>query len=668
MSLYNENAPGNPPPQSSELFALINDQLTKIFFDQFSGVLGNIPFVKFVIDRDNNNAIHFLNDRFYHLHAYYVADHILKEPQEKFFKKIDVFNEQNYHSDKRRFYFGTLGRIKRENRFIYLLETQEIDSMGTNLIEDLFTIVKNNIDPNFELIFKPANHAQEKAIDQIPVKKISRIFTSEIYATSTFISLNAGISEGRIRCFKSEEEFKKAHDSIEWYDIVVMNRVPDDVPRVSGMINADFTTPLSHTNVLANGWKIPNCIQRDIFETINNNELNGKWVHFEVGSNSPAAIIELIASPKELKKPNWVMQKIILETPDVDDTKIRSLSDLRMFDRYKYGTKAANLGEMKHVLKNGSSRILGFYRVKRPPRENLLPHLAHFLGVPETTDLVKPGSEFLSTFLTVPKGIALPFSLQRQFLETSPQIQQAIGKLKMALELEADEIDSLCVSLQKMILKTRIPDSIRNKIDRMITQELSGVSNFVVRSSSNAEDLENFSAAGIYESVNHITSTEKIFEGIKLVWASLVSSRSVRLRQQSGISLDQSYMGVIIQEEVDTGMGGVMVTKNPMDKSDFRNTYINVSLKSVIDIVQGAELPMQYLYNSVEGGGYTLSLGSATEDLSKERLDILQKIAFAGRLMQSHFSPDYTFSQPVDIEWLVNNQGVFFLQLRPYSK
>jgi phosphoenolpyruvate synthase/pyruvate phosphate dikinase len=127
-------------------------------------------------------------------------------------------------------------------------------------------------------------------------------------------------------------------------------------------------------------------------------------------------------------------------------------------------------------------------------------------------------------------------------------------------------------------------------------------------------------------------------------------------------------MGVIIQEEVETGMGGVMVTTNPMDKNDFRNTYINVSLKSVINIVQGAELPMQYLYNSVEGGGYTLSLGSATEDLSKERLAILQKMAFAGRLMQSHFSPDYTFSHPVDIEWLVNNQGLFFLQLRPYSR
>ena len=668
MSLYTESVTKNEPPQPHELFALVNEPLTKIFFDQLSGILGSVPFVKFVVDRKNNNSIHFLNDHHYHLHAYYVADHIAKEAQDVFLKKIDAFNENTYHSDDRRFYFGTIGRIKHENRFVYTLETQEIDSMKRALIEDLYSIIKANIDPHFELLFKPANHIQEKAIEEIATKNLPRIFTSEIYANSTYISLNPGIAEGRLRCFHTDIEFHAAHASIEWYDIIVMSRVPDDIPRVSGMINADFTTPLSHTNVLAAGWKIPNCIQRNIFEIIQKEKLDSKWIRFEVAANGSKAEIKLQTEPKELKKPNWVMQKITIETPDVQDPKIRSLQDLRMSDRYKYGTKAANIGEMKHVLKHGSKRILGFYQVRRPPRENLLPHITNFLSAPENADLLKVSSEFLSKFLKVPRGIAIPFSIQRRFLETSPQIQQGIGKLKMALELDAHEIDSLCISLQKLILKTRMPDSIREEIDHMIIKELSGVSTFVLRSSSNAEDLENFSAAGIYESVNHITSTEKIFEGIKQVWASLVSARSVRLRQQSGISLDDSYMGVIVQEEVESGMGGVMVTKNPMDKNDFRNVYINVSLKSVIDIVQGGELPMQYLYNAVEGGGTTLSLGSATEDLSNERLEILKKMAFAGKMMQSHFSPDYTFNHPADIEWLANKDGVYFLQLRPYAK
>lgn len=647
---------------------LTDEILTSIYFDQLSGILANIPFVKCVIDRKDQNRIYFLNDRHFHFHADFVADHILKVSSEIFDKDIDAFNEINYHSPDRRFYFATIGRIKKDNRNIYLLETQEIDTLGKDLIEDLFSIVKRNIHSNFELIYKPANHFQEKNLEEVSVKTIPRMLTSEIYATSTFISLNQGVAVGRLRTFYSTEHFHQVLSTIEWYDIIVMGKVPDDVPRVAGIINADFTTPLSHTNVLASGWKIPNCIQRDIFDIINKENLSEKWVRYEVSPTTHKINLTEIERPQSLTRPNWVMQKITLENPDIEDTKICSLKELRHSDRYKYGTKAANIGELEYILNKGSNRILGFYQVKRPPRENLLNHISHFLKCDDKDNLLAKGNEFLTNFIKIPRGIAIPFSLQRQFLETSPHIQQAIGKLKMALELEAHEIESLCVSLQNLILKTRMPDVIKDMIDQMIIKEMAGVSCFVVRSSSNAEDLENFSAAGIYESVNGISSTEKIFEAVKQVWASLVSARSVKLRQHSGISLDQSYMGVIIQEEVSSGMGGVMVTTNPLDKNDFRNTYINVSLKSVINIVQGAELPMQYLYNTVEGGGFTLSLGSAQNDLPDDKLALLQKMAFAGRLMQSHFSPDYTFQQPVDIEWLINNEGVYFLQLRPYSK
>src|SRR5690606_1699972 len=151
-------------------------------------------------------------------------------------------------------------------------------------------------------------------------------------------------------------------------------------------------------------------------------------------------------------------------------------------------------------------------------------------------------------------------------------------------------------------------------------------------SSSNAEDLAGFSAAGIYESINHVATADSIFESIKEVWASLVSPRSVRLRHEVGISLDDCYMGVIVQEEIDAQMGGVMVTTNPMNRSgDFRNVYINVSPQSVVNIVQGTDMPFQYLFNTVEGGGRTLSLGSsvaggpalAKEDLSRPQKEML---------------------------------------------
>jgi phosphoenolpyruvate synthase/pyruvate phosphate dikinase len=368
------------------------------------------------------------------------------------------------------------------------------------------------------------------------------------------------------------------------------------------------------------------------------------------------------------KGPAWSYSKIRLEAPETRAMPILPLCDLRMTQKYRYGTKAANLGELDHLLKEGSERLLGFYRVGRPGRPSLLPSLARYLGVAGEAELSGAATRFLREVLRVPRGIALPFSSMRSFLESSAQIQQAIGKLKMALELEARQIDSLAISLQQLIRDTRMPENLRLEIDEAIERHLMGVGAFVVRSSSNAEDLEGFSAAGLYESVNRVTTVESLHESIKQVWASLLSPRSVRLRHEVGISLEESYMGVIVQEELETRLGGVLVTTNPMNRAELRDVYFNLSPRSVISVVQGDELPYQCLFNIVEGGGRTLSLGNMKEDLSSERKRMLEKLAFAGKLLQSHFSPDYTFSAPLDIEWLENERGVYLLQVRPYGR
>jgi hypothetical protein len=533
------------------------------------------------------------------------------------------------------------------------------------------------------------------------------VFSHELSATAQYIPLNTGSAQGRVRMFRTQEEYEKDYKTLEWFDILVMSRVPDNVPRVSGIINANFTTPLSHTNVLASGWQIPNAIQLGIFEQVENKVLNGKWVSYQVDPMASSVLLVPLERPVEVNQPPaWSAQRIKLEEPETVNTPIVSLDRLRMSDRYRYGTKAANLGELRYVLENGSGRLLGFYQVRRPPRTNLLSHLAKSLNMPEATGseaLGRAAWDFLRETLQIPRGIALPFSVQQEFLESSPRIQQAIGKLKMALELNARELDSICLNLQALIRTCRLPERLRNLIDSQIAYHLGGVSSFVVRSSSNAEDLEGFSAAGIYESMNHVTTAENIFQSIKEVWASLLSPRSVRLRQEVGISLDDCYMGVVIQEEISEAglseaglseaglsearvggaevselrssksgssqqMGGVLVTTNPGNRvGDFRNVYINVSTESVLKIVQGSELPHQFLFNTVEGGGQTLSLGKDQKDLSSNQKERLQKLALAGRLLQSHFSPNYTFSSPIDIEWLATSDGLYILQLRPYA-
>ncbi|WP_326947446.1 phosphoenolpyruvate synthase [Amycolatopsis sp. NBC_01307] len=665
MSLTSVVAPSTSP---ENVAALVGERLSLSALHQLCGTLGGYSFVKVVVDRELR-TIHFLNDARHSFHAIYIGEEILGVPEARVRAEIDGYNERFYHAPDRRFLLGILALHTRQEKKILSLETVEVDTMPAALIREFHAFVAEHVDPALPLLFKPANQLQERLVREIPAAELPRVFAHELFSTAPFVALNPGTTTGRLRAFRTEAEYRAATATggLAWSDIIVMDRVPDDIPRLSGIVNARHTTPLSHTNVLATGWQIPNAVQLGALAEIERRGLDGKWVEYTVDERS--LTLREVDEPADAAPPSWYAQRVTLEEPESDHSPIVNLARLRATDRYRYGTKAANLGELHHVLACGSQRLLGFYQVPRPPRENLLPHLAQLLGIPagaSVADLSDAARRLLDERIRVPRGIALPFSLQRRFLESSPRIQQAIGKLKMALELDAREIEPLCVELQSLIRSARMPGALAGEIDSALVSQLAGVRTFVVRSSSNAEDLAGFSAAGIYESINHVTTAERIFASVKEVWASLVSVRSVRLRHQAGISLDECYMGVVIQEQVAADFGGVLVTTNPMNRADFRTVYVNVSPK-VTDVVDGSTLPMQYLYSTVEGGGRTVSLGDAAADLDERAHEQLQRLAVAGRLLQAHFSPDYTFDSPVDVEWLADRDHVHIVQLRPYS-
>ncbi|RZA01384.1 MAG: phosphoenolpyruvate synthase, partial [Proteobacteria bacterium] len=570
----------NAPDADSGVRALINTRLVPEAFSQLAGNLAGYPFVKVVVDRANG-AIHFLNNAAYPFHADYIAEALLGISSAEVDNKIDHYNRTFYFDPERRFYLGILSLHTRDDQRFFALETVEVDTMSLEMLRYFYEFVRGWIDPALPLLVKPANHFQEAMLGSVDAIEIPRILSHELFASSPYVVLNRGSTRGRIRTFANEADYVAHRHTLEWYDIIVMDKVPEDIPRLSGVINAQHTTPLSHINVLASGWQIPNAVQLGIFERIESQGLEGQWVEISAQPEAPELWLKKIERPAEADKPPaWRATKVKIEEPEIIDIPILPLSRLRMSDRSRYGTKAANLGELHRLLAIGSEKATGFYRVRRPPRANLLPYLAKALEVGPDADLDKEAIKFLRGLVHLPQGIAVPFSIQQRVFESSPKIQQAVGKLKMALELNARQVDALCVSLQQMVLAVRIPSEIIDLLDAQIARHLAGVSTFVVRSSSNAEDLENFSAAGIYESINKVSTADRIFESIKQVWSSLLSPRSVRLRQEAGISLDDVYMGVIIQEEIPSQMGGVLITTNPANRADFRNVYFNLSTTS----------------------------------------------------------------------------------------
>src|SRR5262249_40693804 len=155
------------------------------------------------------------------------------------------------------------------------------------------------VDPAIPIFFKPANHLQEAAVNGMSPVELPRVFSHELFATSPYVALNPGSSRARLRAFVSDEEYNRERSTLEWHDMIVMNRVPDNIPRVLGIINAQHTTPLSHPNVLASGWQVPNCIQLGIFERIQKENLNGQWVEYTVDANAQEVKLRAIDRPAE---------------------------------------------------------------------------------------------------------------------------------------------------------------------------------------------------------------------------------------------------------------------------------------------------------------------------------------------------------------------------------
>ncbi|MFJ9822354.1 PEP/pyruvate-binding domain-containing protein [Streptomyces sp. NPDC101151] len=652
---------------------VVGANLSLPLFRTLSGVLAGHPYLKVVVDRAESTW-HLLDTRAHSFHVNYIATCVLGMTLDELDADLDAFNTSVYMDPERRFLLGVLSLHTDEASDgtecpFLVLETTEADTMHGPLLEEFYLYVRGRVDGRLPLLLKPANHGQEHELASVNEARVPRILSHKLFGNRTRTCLNPGEAEGRLRHFRTVAEYEAAAAELGWSDIVAMPRLPDDVPRVAGFINTAPITPLSHTNVLASGWGIPNAIVRDLDALMRHDDLDGAWVRYRVREDS--ITLEPLSGAPDLKQPAWHEQRIRIETPLLEEAPVLALHRLRRTDRDSYGTKASNLGELHHVLDSRTADLTVFYTRPRPPRTDLLGHLGSRLGEqgapPER--LRAAAAERVAETVRAPEGVALPFRLHHLFLTSSPALQQGIGKLKMAMELEAfDIVDPLCLSLQHLARRTPMPDEVSQAITASVPRLLAGGHRMVVRSSSNAEDLPGFSAAGIYDSVTTVRGTEQLMDAVRQVWASLLSPRSVRLRHQVGISLDDTYMGVIVQEYVPASLGGVLVTCNPTRRADFRNVYLNCTPGSPERVVDGTILPQQYLYNTVEGGGRTVDVGTSGEDLPPESREALARLALTGRLLQSHFSEDDA-DDALDIEWLMTDEGAFHLvQIRPYAR
>src|SRR5438093_889584 len=122
------------------------------------------------------------------------------------------------------------------------------------------------------VVYKPNSSRQDEASANLG---IPRLLQTEISKEQDYQALNVAKTIGRIHVIPKLDE----HVEIGENEIVVLDEVPVQLPPVAGIITSKPSTPLSHINLLAKGWGIPNVYIKNAQELLKPS--NSRWVEFD---------------------------------------------------------------------------------------------------------------------------------------------------------------------------------------------------------------------------------------------------------------------------------------------------------------------------------------------------------------------------------------------------
>ncbi|MBD0378783.1 PEP/pyruvate-binding domain-containing protein [Paenibacillus sedimenti] len=201
-----------------------------------------------------------------------------------------------------------------------------------------------------------------------------------------------------------------------------------------------------------------------------------------------------------------------------------------------------------------------------------------------------------------------------------------------------------------------------------------------VRSSSSAEDLEDASFAGQYETILNVTDLTHLLESLKRCWSSLFSTRVRNYACQKNVDLDVERlpMGVLVQQMVQADVSGVVFSMNPVTRNH-NEIVINASYGLGEAIVSGLVTPDCYYVGKQNGrvnkelGPKELKIVAAdketmeVETTEEERRRYCLSDAQVLDIAEQTRTIEAFFGMPVDIEFAVKDGHVYILQARPIT-
>ena len=568
-----------------------------------------LPHAMFIIDRKFKNKIYYVNSQRFRFHKDFLLANYLVARGEDVFKPI-------YIDQNRRFIVGTVAWQTPIEKFTF--ELYEGDLANPNLIKLAYdTINKSFYEP---VAFKPNSILQDENSENLGINRIS---ADEIQKNQEYLALNTGEAVGRIHIIEKLDDTVEIGDN----EILVLKELPETLPQVRGIIIAKPSTPLSHVNILAKGWGIPNIYIKDADKLLK--QYDNRWVRLTAELDDrqivPATREDLIENPSTAPTAAPV---------NLDIKKLASIGEMRKKDSIIYGSKSSNLGEMIHA------------------------------KIPNTI---------------VPGGFTVPFYWYDKYM-TDNGFDKIIDDLMddnnfvHNPRIRREKLENFRV----MLKNGKFDEALRAEIIKNWKTELGGKAVFV-RSSSNAEDLPNFSGAGLYDTEKNVKTEEKLIEAVKIVWASLWNFDAYEARVRNYVNQDTVYMSALIQVGVNMDSGGVMFTTDPFDRENKGAVYISAVWGHNDPITANKFVPEQVLFNPKSNAVQVLTLSQQDSVLKfGENGDLVESNEkFNRRVLTdrnvrelvnvaSTIKKSFGGKKEQDIEWGIMNGKIYLLQARPY--
>ncbi|MGE0872430.1 MAG: PEP/pyruvate-binding domain-containing protein [Kofleriaceae bacterium] len=577
--------------------------------------------IKTIVDRADDDALTFQDTASYPLHSSFAIDHLGWPAGAPFLDQ--------YFAPERRFLLGSLTYY--EEPRVYAYELAAYDTADPAMIAAAFRAIASATYFGDQLVFHPTSEEQAALVAQLP-PDVKTITTEQLWSGITYQPLNLGETYARVRVLTAEQ---LETTYISPREIAVLDRVPNDLSVVAGVVTDEFQTPLSHINVLSQQRGTPNMGLDGAPERFS--AFEGRWVRLTVRAFD-WEVVEVSADEAEAWFQAHRPPPAQIPEPDYSVTSVLDIDSVGVADIPAIGGKAAHYGELRDI----------------------------------------------GTMVRIRPALAIPVAFYRQFMIDNA-FDTRIGAMLADPGFRGDGNvrREMLDQLRADMLAAPVDPTALAAIEAYLTEHFPDT-RMKFRSSTNAEDLARHTGAGLYDSkAGQVGDPNRPIDvAIKTVWASVWNLRAFEERDYAGIDHTKVAMGVLANPSFsDEDANGVAITANVYDPrpGGEDGLFINAQVgeESVVQPEPGdiADSLMYYHFHVGQPATYYTrsNLSGGQPVLSRSELFELGE---ALRAIRNHFAPIYDPPAgygrlPMDVEWKVVDDGtgvrrVWIKQARPF--